>query len=70
MSKIGNGTAIVGSAPMAVMHNDVEYNYRQESDFYYLTGDRWLMAVPQGYEYLPIESRTQDLLVLTPITEN
>jgi Xaa-Pro aminopeptidase len=38
MAKIGNGTAIVGSAPMAVMHNDVEYNYRQESDFYYLTG--------------------------------
>ncbi|MFM2305303.1 MAG: hypothetical protein RLZZ135_2717 [Cyanobacteriota bacterium] len=38
MSKIGNGTAIVGSAPMAVMHNDVEYLYRQDSDFYYLTG--------------------------------
>ncbi|AKG20618.1 aminopeptidase P N-terminal domain-containing protein [Calothrix sp. 336/3] len=38
MSKIGNGTAIFRSAPMAVMHNDVEYNYRQDSDFYYLTG--------------------------------
>jgi Xaa-Pro aminopeptidase len=38
MSKIGNGTAIVGSAPMATMHNDVEYTYRQDSDFYYLTG--------------------------------
>ena len=38
MSKIGNGTAIVSSAPMAVMHNDVEYVYRQDSDFYYLTG--------------------------------
>jgi Xaa-Pro aminopeptidase len=38
MSKIGNGTAIIGSAPMAVMHNDVEYLYRQDSDFYYLTG--------------------------------
>jgi Xaa-Pro aminopeptidase len=38
MSKIGNGTAIFGSAPMAVMHNDVEYTYRQDSDFYYLTG--------------------------------
>lgn len=23
---------------MAVMHNDVEYNFRQDSDFYYLTG--------------------------------
>lgn len=38
MSKIGNGTAIFRSAPMAVMHNDVEYNYRQDSDFFYVTG--------------------------------
>ncbi|NEO70348.1 aminopeptidase P N-terminal domain-containing protein [Moorena sp. SIO3H5] len=38
MSKIGNGTAIFRSAPVAVMHNDVEYNFRQDSDFFYLTG--------------------------------
>jgi Xaa-Pro aminopeptidase len=38
MDKIGSGTAIFRSAPMAVMHNDVEYNFRQDSDFYYLTG--------------------------------
>ncbi|NEP14494.1 MAG: M24 family metallopeptidase [Symploca sp. SIO2C1] len=38
MAKIGNGTAIFHSAPAAVMHNDVEYNFRQDSDFYYLTG--------------------------------
>jgi Xaa-Pro aminopeptidase len=38
LSKIGNGTAIFRSAPIAVMHNDVEYNFRQDSDFYYLTG--------------------------------
>ncbi|MFM6324401.1 MAG: aminopeptidase P N-terminal domain-containing protein [Microcystis panniformis] len=38
MEKIGNGTAIFRSAPMAVMHNDVEYTYRQDSDFFYLTG--------------------------------
>lgn len=38
MAKIGNGTAIFRSAPMAVMHNDVEYNFRQDSDFIYLTG--------------------------------
>ncbi len=38
ISKIGNGTAIFRSAPMAVMHNDVEYAYRQDSDFFYLTG--------------------------------
>ncbi len=38
MAKIGNGTAIFHSAPSAVMHNDVEYTYRQDSDFFYLTG--------------------------------
>lgn len=38
ISKIGKGVAIFRSAPMAVMHNDVEYNFRQDSDFFYLTG--------------------------------
>ena len=38
MAKIGNGTAIFRSAPMATMHNDVEYTFRQDSDFFYLTG--------------------------------
>lgn len=38
MEKIGNGTAIFSSAPTAVMHNDVEYIFRQDSDFFYLTG--------------------------------
>lgn len=38
MEKIGNGTAIFRSAPHAVMHNDVEYVFRQDSDFFYLTG--------------------------------
>ncbi len=45
MAKIGNGTAIFRSAPMAVMHNDVEYNYRQDSDFFYLTGLNEAQAV-------------------------
>jgi Xaa-Pro aminopeptidase len=38
MALIGGGTAVFHSAPMAVMHNDVEYPFRQDSDFYYLTG--------------------------------
>jgi Xaa-Pro aminopeptidase len=38
MEKIGGGTAIFRSAPMSTMHNDVEYVYRQDSDFYYFTG--------------------------------
>lgn len=38
MAQMGKGAAIFRSAPMAVMHNDVEYNFRQDSDFFYLTG--------------------------------
>lgn len=38
MEAMGSGTGIFRSAPMAVMHSDVEYNFRQESDFFYLTG--------------------------------
>jgi Xaa-Pro aminopeptidase len=38
LSKLGHGTAIFRSAGHAVMHNDVEYNFRQDSSFYYLTG--------------------------------
>ncbi|MBT9310733.1 aminopeptidase P N-terminal domain-containing protein [Leptothoe kymatousa] len=38
MDAIGQGTAIFGSAPTAVMHNDVEHPFRQNSDFFYLTG--------------------------------
>ena len=38
MARIGQGTAVFRSAPMAVMHHDVEYAFRQDSDFFYLTG--------------------------------
>ena len=38
MSRIGHSTAVFRSAPMAVMHNDVDYPFRQDSDFFYLTG--------------------------------
>ncbi|MFM5889828.1 MAG: aminopeptidase P N-terminal domain-containing protein [Dolichospermum sp.] len=45
MAKIGSSTAIFRSAPTAVMHNDVEYIYRQDSDFFYLTGFNEAQAV-------------------------
>ncbi len=45
MARIGNGTAIFCSAPTAVMHNDVKYIYRQDSDFFYLTGFNEAQAV-------------------------
>lgn len=38
MGQIGSATAVLASAPMALMHNDVEHPFRQDSDFYYLTG--------------------------------
>jgi Xaa-Pro aminopeptidase len=38
MAKISTGTAVFRSAPQAVMHHDVEYTFRQDSDFFYLTG--------------------------------
>ena len=38
LETIGQGTAIFCSAPTAVMHNDVDYLFRQDSDFFYLTG--------------------------------
>ncbi len=55
MAKIGSGVAIFCSAPPAVNHADVEYNYRQDSDFYYLTGftepDAVAVFVPNHEEH-------------------
>lgn len=34
----GEGIAILPSAPLRLRSRDVEYRYRQDSDFYYLTG--------------------------------
>src|ERR1700761_7250224 len=33
-----DGIAIVPSAPTRQRNNDVDYNFRQDSDFFYLTG--------------------------------
>ena len=33
-----DGIAILPSAPVRTRSRDVEYRYRQDSDFYYLTG--------------------------------
>ncbi|MEB3232414.1 MAG: aminopeptidase P N-terminal domain-containing protein [Leptolyngbyaceae bacterium] len=38
MATIGKGTAVFRSAPTVVHHHTVDYNFRQDSDFYYLTG--------------------------------
>ncbi len=55
MEKIGQGTAIFHSAPLAVMHNDVEYTFRQDSSFFYLTGfnepDAVIVLAPHHKEH-------------------
>jgi len=38
MSRIKGGAAIFVSAPVAIRNGDVEHEYRQDTDFYYLTG--------------------------------
>ena len=38
LEAIGDGVAVFFAAPMAVRNHDVEHPYRQDSDFYYLTG--------------------------------
>ncbi len=38
MAEIGAAVAVIPSAPIAIRSNDVEFVYRQDNDFYYLTG--------------------------------
>src|SRR5580704_15540826 len=38
MQAIGGAVAILPSAPVAIRSGDVEFVYRQDNDFYYLTG--------------------------------
>src|SRR4051812_36881954 len=38
MSQLPSGVAVFPAAPVAIRNNDVEHEYRQDSDFYYLTG--------------------------------
>src|SRR5260221_13924939 len=38
MASMGEGVAIFPAAPEAIRSNDTGYRYRQDSDFYYLTG--------------------------------
>jgi Xaa-Pro aminopeptidase len=38
MSRMSGGVAIFAAAPVRQRNSDVDYEYRQDSDFYYLTG--------------------------------
>jgi len=38
LAAIRPGALVIASAPLAIRNNDVEHEYRQDSDFFYLTG--------------------------------
>src|SRR5882672_3698676 len=38
MTLLGRGVVVIPAAPISIRNNDVEHEYRQDSDFYYLTG--------------------------------
>ncbi|HEX2678359.1 MAG TPA: aminopeptidase P N-terminal domain-containing protein [Polyangiales bacterium] len=38
MESMGQGVAVFASTPVAIRNNDVEHEYRQDSDLFYLTG--------------------------------
>src|SRR5204862_7884781 len=38
LARMGSSVLVVFAAPLTIRNNDVEYEYRQDSDFYYLTG--------------------------------
>jgi Xaa-Pro aminopeptidase len=38
LERLGPGVAIIASAPVHIRNQDVEHTYRQDSDFFYLTG--------------------------------
>lgn len=38
MAKMKGGVAVFGSAPVRIRNGDVDFEYRQDSDFFYLTG--------------------------------
>ena len=38
LAQFKGGVVVLPSAPVAIRNNDVEHEYRQDSDFYYLTG--------------------------------
>lgn len=52
MRRMKEGAALLLSAPVAMRNNDVEHEYRQDSNFFYLTGfeepDAACLLLPQG----------------------
>jgi len=64
MAKMANGIALIPSATMTPRNNDVEYEFRQDSDFFYLTGldepDCLLVLTPQSESTVTLFVRPRD----------
>ncbi|MGH7706601.1 MAG: Xaa-Pro aminopeptidase [Vulcanimicrobiaceae bacterium] len=59
---IGNGVAIISAARHATRNADAEYEYRQDSDFYYLTG----FTEPEAVLVIAPARAQRDVLFLRP----
>ena len=63
INAIGSGTvAIMPSAPVAMRSGDVEFIYRQDNDFYYLTG----FAEPESVVLFAPDAQEQFILFVRP----
>ena len=38
LRRLSGGIAVISTAPVATYSNDVDYSFRPDNDFYYLTG--------------------------------
>jgi len=63
MRRMDGGIAIIANAPPAVHSNDVEYRYRPDNDFYYLSGFREPEAVAV---FVPGAESSRYLLFVRP----
>lgn len=66
LAMMETGTAVLGAATPKVRSNDTEYPYRQNSDFYYLTGfeeDNAVLVLVKG------ETETKSVLFVQPKDE-
>ena len=57
LSQLAGNAAIIPAAPMVIHHADCEYPFRQDSDFWYLTGFDEPDAVALFLPYRPLGER-------------
>ena len=62
LAAIGDGVAVVAAAPSSFRNSDVEHPYRQDSDFYYLTG----FEEPEALLLLSNQQDERTALVVRP----